>query len=310
MVETAIGVIGLLSLFGTVVDCFEYVRIAKTFERDFATAQIKLDCAGWRFSRWGEAVGICDASTDSDSVLAERYERVEKILKHLELLWIQARQKSEIFRRPGIETYALEDMEPVQAIVHKGVGDKLWKRMGRHGKGPAESESERASRLEKGKWAVYKKEELNELVRDITELVGQLEIVLPPGGGMVLVPEIEVEEVSEAARQALQDIAEKEVTEFQGAMQKEVVQSEQQHSTITPLQVVETLREGARGQDPYVEEAANKIIEKLRPETPTAGKTYNVHSVMHKVENNSGIVSAFFQGTQNQYNYRGGERDP
>lgn len=50
MAETALGVIGLLGLFSTAVDCFEYVRIAKTFERDFATSQLKLDSAWIRLS--------------------------------------------------------------------------------------------------------------------------------------------------------------------------------------------------------------------------------------------------------------------
>ena len=299
MAETAIGVVGLLSLFSTVVECFEYVRIAKTFERDFATAQIKLDCAGWRLTRWGEAVGIRDTSTVS--ILDERYRRAEVILKHLELLWTQAKQKSEIFRRPGTEVYELKDMEPAQAVVHERVRDKMRKRIARRGEGVAEFESANASAVEKGKWALYKKQELNELVNNITELVAQLELVLPPGSGMVRVSEIEVEEVPEPARQALQAIAEKEVAEIQEAAEKESAQNESQQSAVTPLQIVETLREGAQGQDPYLEEVVKKIIKKLQPNHQTAGTTYNVHSTMRTVEKNSGIVSAFFQGNQNNY---------
>jgi hypothetical protein len=50
MAETALAVIGLLGLFSTAVACFEYVRLAKTFERDFATSQLKLDDARIRLS--------------------------------------------------------------------------------------------------------------------------------------------------------------------------------------------------------------------------------------------------------------------
>jgi hypothetical protein len=39
MAETALGAISLLGLFSSVIDCFEYVRIAKTFELDFERRQ-------------------------------------------------------------------------------------------------------------------------------------------------------------------------------------------------------------------------------------------------------------------------------
>ena len=132
MAETAIGVVGLLSLLSIVIDCFEYVRVAKTYKRDFETAQTKFDCAGWCLVRWAEAVGIRDAS--NDQVLFERYERAEIILKHLELLCTQTREKSNIFHQSDVELHDVDLMNPVQAVVHIGVRNRIRARLGRQQK--------------------------------------------------------------------------------------------------------------------------------------------------------------------------------
>ena len=301
MAETTKDAVGLLSLFSRVVDYFEYVRIAKTFESDFATiALIKLNCGCWRLTRWGEAVGIQDGS--AVYVPGKRYRGAEIILERFELLWTEARKRSDELHRLGVgkyEMYEVDDMEPVQAVVHSGVREKIRKSMGRHEEGA--TEPERASRVEKAKWALYQKQELIKLAKEIEELVSQLEIRLPPGGGMVRVSEFEVEEFPGPARPTLQAMAEKEFAELQDAVQNEAAQDAEQQLTVTPLQVAETLREGAQGQDPYLEDVVNKIIKQLRPSAQTAGATYHVHSRMHTVQNNSGVVSALFHGNQNNY---------
>jgi len=54
----AVGVTALAGLFSNAVECFEIVQLGRTFEKDFETAQIRLDICRLRVSRWGAALGL------------------------------------------------------------------------------------------------------------------------------------------------------------------------------------------------------------------------------------------------------------
>ena len=54
----AVGVVALAGLFNNTVECFHYVQLGRAFEKDFKTAQLKLDACELRLSRWGAPLGL------------------------------------------------------------------------------------------------------------------------------------------------------------------------------------------------------------------------------------------------------------
>jgi hypothetical protein len=233
MAETALGVISLLGLFSTVVDCFEYVQIAKTFERDFTTSQLKLDAARIRLSRWGVALGIYANTTTT--IPRPDYEHAEKVLKHLGNLFEQAKNKSEILAPPGLQTFEASELMPPESLVHEGVMAKVHNRIHR---------STKTSGVEKAKWAVYKKKDLDNLVEEIVALVDQLDRVLP---------------MNIESEHRLQALVKSEIEEIQ-----QLAKRETRDNQVTPLQIAETIHRAAEGLDPHLEDFIKKAIGELR----------------------------------------------
>lgn len=260
MAETALGVLGLLGLFSTAVDCFEYVRIAKTFERDFATSQLKLDGARIRLSRWGAALGI--QANSKLTIPKPDYEHAELVLKHLEGIFAQAQSKSKIFARPGIQEFEVGELVPPQSVVHAGLMTKIRERINRE---------RPVSSFEKGKWALYKKKELDDLVENIVELVDQLERILPMSLGS----------------DKLQSLVKSEVEDVQQLAVRAI-----EHGQVTPLQVAEMMYEGIEGLDPHLEEFLRGTISELRANEASSSTTYTVTQTMGDVKDNKGIVTA------------------
>lgn len=261
MAETALGVLGLLGLFSAAVDCFEYVRIAKTFENDFATSQLKLDGARIRLSRWGAALGF---QTNSRLTIARPdFEHAEMILKHLESLFVQAQSKSKIFARPGVDDFHVGGLSPSQSMVHAGLMTKIRERVKRE---------RPVGGYDKGKWALYKKKELDDLVDNIVELVEQLEQILP---------------MSIDPQQTLHTLVEDEYEEIQ-----QLARRNTENGQVTPLQVAETMYGAAEGLDPYLEEFLRESISELRASGASSTTTYNVTQKMGDVKGNKGIVTA------------------
>jgi hypothetical protein len=58
MAEAAGLVFAVLGAFNDAVQCFEYIQLARNFDRDFQTATLKLAISKLRLSRWGQSVGL------------------------------------------------------------------------------------------------------------------------------------------------------------------------------------------------------------------------------------------------------------
>ena len=64
-----VGVVALAGLFNNTVECFEFVQLGRTFEKDFQTSQLKLDSARLRLSRWGKSLDLDEDIRNSKDVL-------------------------------------------------------------------------------------------------------------------------------------------------------------------------------------------------------------------------------------------------
>jgi hypothetical protein len=67
-VGLAVSIVGLATTFDSVIKCFEYIHLRRTFGTDFEDCLFKLDNAKLRLSRWGEAVGLSQVDEDTKSL--------------------------------------------------------------------------------------------------------------------------------------------------------------------------------------------------------------------------------------------------
>lgn len=269
-----VGIIGLAGFFSSAIDCFEHIRIAKTFDRDFATAQLRLDEARLRLSRWGVVIDI--ATGGPDGLGEDKAQRAEKILNHICKLFSQAEEDFNLLGDKTKATYEADaDLSHTQRVVHSGITTKIRKRIdwARH---RGHDVSERT------KWALTKKNDLDSLIAGIIQGVTNLELLLPG-------PE-------EESRLALRKEAELEITYIH-----ETAAAKTNGVEMTMADFAKTLEEAAIGIDPHME-VVKKLIEALKPEGSKA-MTYNVSQRIEKVDNNQGIVSAYSAG--NTINYHG-----
>lgn len=167
----AVGVISLATLFNQAIDCFEYVRIARNFERDYETAKLKLNSAQLRLSRWGESV-------DFKSMSREETSHVENNLRRIVNNFDDAERLSHRFSRSnrGVDeadnTSDRGGEASSIAVLLKKMHTLSLNRL-RQETGPTTSPRKRA------KWTIYSERQFKGLVTDISALITDLIELFP-----------------------------------------------------------------------------------------------------------------------------------
>lgn len=90
------GVAALASVFTSCVDCFGYIQLGRRFGKDYQRSVLKLDMAGNRLSRWGEALGLCDADFTIE-VSAEEMKTARETLVEILTLFEKLKEKTQKF---------------------------------------------------------------------------------------------------------------------------------------------------------------------------------------------------------------------
>lgn len=202
IVASALSVAGL---FNNCVDCFEYIQLGRHFGRDYATCQLKLDVAKLRLSRWGEAVKINDdlrfrttePSEGSPIELAKSI--IEQIINLFKSAWATSNRYARREDQHNLGVFEDKAMTPVEQTLHNRM-EVVARRRQRD-----------TSLSKKIAWALYGKKTLEKTIRDITDLLDELEAAFAGEVEAVRhrLVEIEIEEVKdEATLTVLKDAAE------------------------------------------------------------------------------------------------------
>lgn len=182
MAETAglvIGVASLAGLFNNTVECFEFIQLGRAFGKNFQTAQLKLDNARLRLSRWGKSLSLNDDVRDTVS-LQGRFEP-EATVKHAGALLGQIielfeeaegvsnkyKNRTEPWDESLIVYDPWTDLDPGTAKLHEKM---RWLAIGRQN---------RSGVRQKAKWALYQEKQFRRLIEDIIELVDDLVELFP-----------------------------------------------------------------------------------------------------------------------------------
>lgn len=182
MAETAglaIGVVALAGLFNSSIECFEFVQLGRAFEKNFETAQLRLDTCELRLSRWGASVGLDKASepagigTDafkSNADIAKAKERLSHIIE----LFAEAENVSIKFKdrkEPGSAELTICDprskLEPPMFDLHSKMRQLAIERQTKVGF------------MKRARWALYEEKRLRRLIEDVNDLVDGLLTLFP-----------------------------------------------------------------------------------------------------------------------------------
>lgn len=165
---------GVLGAFNDAVQCFEYVQLARNFDRDFQTATLKLAITKLRLSRWGQSVGLDQVTEDAQSLPSisaspQDLEKAEGMLKHIVELFEEARIKSAKLNptNTNLATYEAKDLDEATISLEQKLSRLSLKRF-RPG-----------HVLKATKWALHHQKYLNRLIDDTKELVDGLIELFP-----------------------------------------------------------------------------------------------------------------------------------
>lgn len=160
---------GAAGALGQVLECFEYVYIARNFNGDYQTYQIRLDNARLRLSRWGSSVNL-KAAPQKEQDQAER--TLLAIYNHFERVEKLSREFADKHHKSGEslnhqETEGAKGLDKIREVLH----EKLRKLSLNHQ--PSKSV------LKKTKWAIYSAEHMKDLIENLATLTTELVELFP-----------------------------------------------------------------------------------------------------------------------------------
>ena len=179
-VSFGLGAIGLVGTFSACVDCFDYFRIGRNLGSDYETSVLKLDIIRLRFTRWGESIGI--GQGDEDVAVAPLKDRraipnkdfatVERTLGQILRLFENAAETSNRlkFKSLANEPIVSEDIALENATMRT---------LHDHMRTLALRRQKQSTMLQKMRWALHRKRDLEGLIEDLTELVTALIELVP-----------------------------------------------------------------------------------------------------------------------------------
>ncbi|KJY02432.1 small s protein [Zymoseptoria brevis] len=169
-----ISILSLAALAQTAVDCFQSVQLGKNFGTDFQTTCIRLDNAQLQLSRWGKALELSRQqhaiSSLEASVTAQDVQQAESLLGHIINLFKKAEEASHKFQAKHEHTPVVE-VRDVLTTDAMALHDRM--------RALCLERQKTTSRVQKAKWALYKKRDLDRLVDDIQQLIGDLVVLFP-----------------------------------------------------------------------------------------------------------------------------------
>jgi ubiquitin-protein ligase len=158
-------VLSLPGIFMSCVQCFELIQRGRNFERDLLVLTTKFSNQQLRFTKWGEACGFGSASGYHQGLDAPALKiNIERTLESIKLLLDS-----------GVVVTRTYQGLPDDAVVRPQAVHARWSWTAIR----SQIRSSRASRSTKNatRWALSDKTKLDEIVRHLHDLIGDLEVI-------------------------------------------------------------------------------------------------------------------------------------
>jgi hypothetical protein len=174
-VSLAISIASLAPLLQTALDCFQYIRLSKSFGKDFETCCLRLDSIQLRLSRWGQATGLGSdtariVTLENSSIAEENKKAIKTRLGQIISLFEDVEKVSRSLSTTNGEQNDSEELATMaesSTSIHHRVLEICHRRQ------------KQTSQGKKTKWALYKREHLNALINNLQILVNDLIELFP-----------------------------------------------------------------------------------------------------------------------------------
>lgn len=164
--------IGIAALFTVCIECFEYFKAARGFERHFEVLLVKLEYQQERLLIWGDLAGICSGEQHSVGPISENEHKRQDLTKRcLDSIRHLLKDTETLKSKYGLRAYTpINDTAPQSGISSNAL-KRFRLRLGRQPQGP--------SILNKTRWAVHDETKFQKLVEDIRDLIDGLTTTVP-----------------------------------------------------------------------------------------------------------------------------------
>ncbi|KAL1862676.1 hypothetical protein Daus18300_008474 [Diaporthe australafricana] len=162
---------GAAGALGQVLECFEYVYVARSFGDDYQIYQLRLDNARLRLSRWGSSVDMKSAPRKDQDHAEQALQQIYGVFKRTEELSAEFAKKNHI-ATDDAENHSLveaQGFEKVKHALHEKMRDLSLKR----------ERQPSNSTVKKVKWAIYSKEHMKSLIENLATLTTELVELFP-----------------------------------------------------------------------------------------------------------------------------------
>lgn len=159
--------LGMATAFGAAVDCVKYVHLGQNLKRDYQTEQVSLNCARLRLSRWGKAVNILgDPQLGRKDATPAELDAVKDTLQQIIVLFDDAEKISKKYDSDSPFRGSPSEVPEVTAL-----NNMIDATVDKRSKGPG--------LVRTASWALYRREELMDLVSGVTRLIDDVERLFP-----------------------------------------------------------------------------------------------------------------------------------
>lgn len=214
----AAGAIGVATAFTACVDCFGFVQLGRHFGRDFQTDILALDCARLRLTRWGTAVAVYDDPRLGRPNATElEIRNVRDTLHQVLVLFADSEKISKKYsvnakNAQYLAVLAPNELDPAVMALSNKMRDLAVRRQKSN------------SLIKKTSWALYHRSELKELVKEVTNMIDNIEKLFPaPKERELELVQQETAKVHEKAELELAAVAADGVDSVLHAASKEVL---------------------------------------------------------------------------------------
>lgn len=160
--------LGVVALFKTCIDSFEYFKAASELNRNFEVLLVKLDCEQERLLVWGDVIGIGKAGINNFEENALPSDLTKRCLANIKnLLEDTVALKS----RYGVRPVSSHDQQFERSSVSSNALKRFRLRFGRS--------SREHSVLNRTRWAIHDATKFQSLVSDLRDLIDGLTRQVP-----------------------------------------------------------------------------------------------------------------------------------
>ncbi|KAI6089768.1 prion-inhibition and propagation-domain-containing protein [Hypoxylon rubiginosum] len=272
------------NLWCCATDCFKLIQLAREFESQFTTYQMKLDIVQLRLSRWGEAIGVTgfhgetqkahhqDDPTVGSKVNRDLLRGAEEILERMQAQVKTAQDEAQAMK-PSLPPSSDKVLDPELNIsstdlknIRKRFHDCVCKRKG-----------QLKTAKNSLKWAFYKRHNFESFIATISKLVAELEDLLP----------------QDDKEGKLRKLSQQECEGFD--------QADFSKDNLAKLILI------AEGCDPWLKATIKEILQRLYPSGTSVNQYDNHHNSMVTAYH-YGAVNGAINGANHQFIQKWGEK--